>query len=271
MVNLQFTPDLNSYFRRIGYAGPRDASAETLRELHWRHAISIPFENCDILLNKQVLLDPAHLERKIVADRRGGYCFEQNAYFAAALRALGFEVKSLIARVRCGAPAGAITPLSHMALRVRAGTREYLADVGFGGAGLTVPLELGVEGEQATPHEPGKLVYKNGDILLQSRGGDAWRDLYECSLEPVPAVDFEVANWYTSAHPQSFFVNNLIAAIPAPGLRYSLFNREFTILHADGRVEKREIADAVELLSVLSEYFHLDFSPETRFTRPEFD
>ena len=70
--------DLDAYFRRIGYDGPRDASLETLRELHRLHPQAIPFENLDPLLGRPVNLDPASLQAKLVEGGRGGYCFEQN-------------------------------------------------------------------------------------------------------------------------------------------------------------------------------------------------
>src|SRR5262249_40301695 len=42
--------DLESYFARIGYAGPRTASLDTLSALHALHPAAIAFENLDPLL-----------------------------------------------------------------------------------------------------------------------------------------------------------------------------------------------------------------------------
>src|SRR5262245_53551394 len=107
--------DLDGYLARIGYAGPRRATRETLAALHEAHVGAIPFENLDILLGRQISLEPAALQLKLVSGRRGGYCFEQNTLFRAVLEALGFRVTALAARVRGG---GVLRPRTHMLLRV---------------------------------------------------------------------------------------------------------------------------------------------------------
>ena len=61
---------------------------------------SIPFENLDVLLGRPISLEPEALFQKLVVERRGGYCFEQNLLFKAALEALGYEVEPHLARVR---------------------------------------------------------------------------------------------------------------------------------------------------------------------------
>jgi N-hydroxyarylamine O-acetyltransferase len=49
-------------------------------------------------LGRPIRLDLGSLQAKLVFGRRGGYCFEQNRLFAAALEALGFAVTPLAAR-----------------------------------------------------------------------------------------------------------------------------------------------------------------------------
>ena len=78
--------DLPAYLRRVDYAGDLSPSRATLDALHLAHATAIPFENLDILLGVPIRLDLASLQAKLVAGRRGGYCFEQNALFACVLR-----------------------------------------------------------------------------------------------------------------------------------------------------------------------------------------
>ena len=132
--------DLDAYFHRVGYAGPRAATLEALRWLHARHAEAIPYENLDPLVGRPVRLDPASLERKLVRGGRGGYCFEQNLLFRHVLEALGFRVTGLAARVLWNAVEGVVPPRGHMVLRVELADGPYLADVGFGGQSLTGPL-----------------------------------------------------------------------------------------------------------------------------------
>src|SRR5687767_6520538 len=96
--------DIDAYFERIGYVGSRSVSADTLAAIHLQHPIAIPFENLNPLLRRPVRLDAPSLEHKLVRDRRGGYCFEQNLLLSHVLRGLGFQVKGLAARVLWNTP-----------------------------------------------------------------------------------------------------------------------------------------------------------------------
>ncbi|MEO6186972.1 MAG: arylamine N-acetyltransferase, partial [Steroidobacteraceae bacterium] len=87
--------DLAAYFTRIGYEGPRTVSGAVLADIVLRHTMSIPFENLDAYLGRRISLEPAAVEQKLVADRRGGWCFEQNLLLGNALRTLGFDVTDL--------------------------------------------------------------------------------------------------------------------------------------------------------------------------------
>ena len=84
--------DLGAYLRRVEYTGGREATRATLDALHEAHVTHIPFENLDVVLGRPIALDLASLQAKLVAGRRGGYCFEQNLLFSAVLRAFGFAV-----------------------------------------------------------------------------------------------------------------------------------------------------------------------------------
>src|SRR5260221_833573 len=95
--------DIEAYFRRIEYAGERKPTLSALHDLHLAHATHIPFENLDVMLRRPIRLDLASIESKLVHNRRGGYCFEQNLLIAAVLEQLGFSVTLLAARVRFGA------------------------------------------------------------------------------------------------------------------------------------------------------------------------
>lgn len=93
------TPILNAYFARLNWSGRADVNIETLRALHLQHNCTIPFENLDVLLPREMHLDDRSLEEKLITARRGGYCFEQNGVFERVLRELGFTVRSLLGRV----------------------------------------------------------------------------------------------------------------------------------------------------------------------------
>ena len=65
-----------------------------------------------------------------------------------------------------------------------------------------------------------------GQWVLQSLRDGAWVDLYAFTLEPQLLADYEMANYYTSTHPDSRFVQTLTVQLPTPGERTSLINRE---------------------------------------------
>jgi N-hydroxyarylamine O-acetyltransferase len=247
--------DLDGYLRHIGHDGPRTPTLATLRSLQLRHALTIPFENLDPLLRRPVPLDLPSLARKMLRGDRGGYCFEQNRLFMAALIALGFQVTGLLARVRWNVLVGVEVPRTHMLLRVAIDGADYIADVGFGGQTPTGPLRLEPGIEQATPHEPFRLERDGDGFLLQAKLGGEWRPLYRFDLQPQTPADYEMGNWYTSTHPRSRFLNNLVAARPAPDRRFALLNREFAVHRLGGPSERRTLADAREVRQVLEEAF----------------
>jgi N-hydroxyarylamine O-acetyltransferase len=210
--------DFSAYADRIGV----DSDA-TLAEVHRAHVFAIPFENLDPHRGVPVSLEAEDVERKLVAEQRGGYCFEQNLLLASALRELGHEVEPMLARVRAGAPPGTLRPRSHLVLRVEDGTDAWLADVGFGlGTPIEpIPFAVGVEVEQLGWRF--RLVEDDREIVLQSCDGGAWADVYGFVPEPVPQVDIETSNWFTSTSPRSPFVTGLVAAAQrTDGTRTSL-------------------------------------------------
>ncbi len=86
---------LPAYLDRIAYTGPLVPNPEVLRNLHRAHLLSVPFENLDIALGREIVCDESAFVRKIVERRRGGFCYELNGAFAALLRAIGFQVTLL--------------------------------------------------------------------------------------------------------------------------------------------------------------------------------
>ncbi len=245
------TVDLDAYFHRIGYAGARTPTLETLRELHLRHAETIPFENLNPLLKQPVNLDAESLQRKLVDERRGGYCYELNGLFALVLDALGFRVTRLGARVVYLGDVNSFPPRTHMLMRADLGDESWIADVGFGGMVLTAPLRLAVDVVQETPHEPFRIVRWRDEYLMEGLVREAWVPLYRFTLQEQAASDYDLGNWYVSTHPTSLFVNFLMSSRPAPGVRYALRNNQLSIHRMNEGTEHRKLTTADQMRSTL--------------------
>lgn len=255
--------ELDAYFARIGYAGPRTPTLETLRALHLLHPAAIPFENLDVVLGRGVDLAPAAVDAKLIHGRRGGYCFEQNSLFKRALTTLGFKVESLIARPRWGRPLEEVWPRTHMSLRVRLDGVDWLADVGFGACMLTAPLRLDLESRQPTAFEPFRLRPVDGEFRLEVEIAGDWRAVCDLAPSPQTDADFIAPNWFTSTHPDSIFRQRLIVSRTMPEVRYSLADNRLVIRKPGAAAEER-ILDADGIEHALRELFGLPVEPDWR-------
>ncbi len=210
--------DLDAYLARIGLSG-----RPSLAELHRAHVSSIPFENLQSHGGEPVSLALSDLEDKIVAARRGGYCFEHNLLFAAALQELGFEVEPMLARVRWAAPPGTVRHRGHLLLQVTGEGGVWHADVGFGAGTLLEPIPFGPGEEHEQEGWRFRVVQDGEELVLQGVLEERWSDLYGFVPKPVPIVDLETSNWFTCSHPASPFVTGLLIAAQSPdGTRTTL-------------------------------------------------
>lgn len=260
-------PDLDRYFDRIHYHGQRTPTLKTLQHIHLLHPKHIPFENLNPYLRIPVKLDLASLENKMLAEKRGGYCFEQNLLLKAVLESLGFRVKGLAARVLWGQQANALTARGHMLLLIEVDSRQYIADVGFGGQTLTAPLLLETEAEQETPHETFRLLQAGDGYRMETLIHEHWKPVYQFGLQEHFLVDYEVTSWYLSNHPASHFVTGLIAARTENDRRYALRNNELAVHHLNGQTEKRLITEAGDLQKTLADTFGIEV-PDTPLLGP---
>lgn len=243
---------LSAYFARIGYAGTPAPDRATLAELVLLHSRAIPFENFDPLLGRAVRLETEALVDKLIYRRRGGYCFEQNGLFWRVLEAIGFRVTPLAARVLWNMDDAAVTPRSHMLLKVDLDA-PVIVDVGFGGAVPTGVLDLVPDAAQETPHEPFRLLERDGEWRLQIRIGDEWRTCYRFDLHQQLAIDFEPINWWVSTSPASHFTQGLACARVLADGRLAIRGGLFTRYGRDGSFERREIEDPEAFCAVLAE------------------
>jgi N-hydroxyarylamine O-acetyltransferase len=249
------------YLMRVGLPAAGPPTLETLRRLHAAHVAAIPFENLDVLLGRGIRLDLDRLHDKLILQRRGGYCFEQNSLFLAVLRQLEFDATPMEARVRAGATAP--RPRTHMVLVVQVEGAPWLADVGFGGEGLIEPAPLTGEAVAPASGVAHRVVEEDALQVLQMRRDAGWTDQYAFALQPVHAVDFEMANWFTSTYPESPFVRTLTAQRTTAEVRYVL--RYPALTEIRGVETRTRDIERSELLPLLREVFGIELPGDTSF------
>jgi N-hydroxyarylamine O-acetyltransferase len=196
--------DLDAYLERIGLRG-----RPGLAEIHRAHVSAIPFENLDPYRGMAVSLEVVDLQRKLVAERRGGYCFEHNLLLKGALEALGAEVEPILARV---GDRGTERSRTHLLLRVHLDGEVWHADVGFGRGTLLEPIPFGPGREQVQEGWRFRVIAHGPELVLRTVVDGEWIDGYTFAPEPVPLIDIETSNWYTATHPRSPFVSAGISA-----------------------------------------------------------
>lgn len=265
----QPTVDLDAYFERIGYDGPREESLAVLRALTLKHPDAIPFENLDVLLGRGISIVPADIDAKLIGAGRGGYCYEQNGLLKRVLTALGFQVEGLMARVQWLVPEGAPPrPRSHMVLGVQLEGETWLVDNGFGGCVLTGPLKLFSDEVQDTPHGQFRVVdVELGGVAerqVQANLSGKWAPLYQVAKGAWADIDYEQANYFTYTHPNSHFTWSMTVGRTTPTARYALKNNRFTHRDVTGAVVEQRDLSVDELEATLRDVIGLPVAPDWR-------
>jgi len=247
--------DLDAYLARIGYAGPTKPDHASLSGLLAAHMNAIPFENIDVLLGRPIRLDLEALQKKIVTEKRGGYCFEQGALFLAALSALGFDAAPRTARVILVLKPDA-SPRGHMVIAVRLPEGEFVADPGLGGLGCRAPIPL--DGSAAREgDEVWSIRTEDRRRVLQVESPERRLDVWIAGLDDDNWADFEVANYWYSTHAASPMVSRVMLRTMIPGGRLTVMNKDAT-RRANGATERFELKDRAALRALVREHCGFD-------------
>lgn len=253
-------PDVQAYLKRIGLARAESPTRAFLDELLYAHQVSVPFENLDVYeLHRNVSLEVPDLFDKIVARKRGGYCFELNGLFFALLQALGFDTWPCAARVTLRSAVRA--EISHRGSIVRFDDGLYYADVGFGGPMPSFALLL-QDGFARTERDQSFTVHALDnhwwDICFTGSNGIEKSVLRPCSL-PSEEQDFVALSYYLSQDPQSAFrLNRMVNVRTADGAR-NLRNSTYTEFSGAKRTVM-ELADD-QIPRVITEKFGIANPP----------
>ena len=244
--------NIEAYLKRISYSGPLDPTPKTLRALQLAHLYAVPFENLSIHSGEPIVLDEDALFTKIVARKRGGFCYECNGLLAGLLRALGFEVAMLGAGV--ANREGGFGPIfDHMALMVTLDDR-WLVDVGFGESFME-PLLLDSREEQVQGSRAFRIVEEDGYLVPMRRNDEGvWEPLYRFTLQPYGFADYEEMCRFHQTSPESHFTKNVICSRATEDGRITLSG--MNLITTSGRERREEtLASREEYDRVLRDEF----------------
>jgi N-hydroxyarylamine O-acetyltransferase len=216
---------------------------------------TVPFENLDISLGREILCDEERFFHKIVNLRRGGFCYELNGAFAGLLRELGFRVILLSARV--AREDGSASPdFDHLALRV-ALEEPWLVDVGFGDSFLE-PLLLKPDLEQEQDTGRFRIVAVGSTWMVQRQLPDqSWKSQYQFTLLERQLSDFASRCQFQQTSPESHFTRQRICTLPTPDGRITL--SDLKLIRTTGQVrEESRLKDENEWRATLTQLFGVE-------------
>lgn len=247
--------DIENCLTRIRYRGPVNPDITNLRALQLAFLLSVPFENLDIHLGREIRLNPVNIFEKIVIKERGGVCYENNILFHEILKALGYRVEYLSARIVKGGKTG--PEYDHMVLLVALDGKDYLVDVGKG-VSSREPLALDGPTSGAAEGLSYKVVRHGKDYALYGKRPQTdWTSCFIFSTFPRARSEFEAMNSYHQSSPDSPFTRRRMATIATPGGRVSLIDRRLTITDSSDRLG-RQLSSEAEYHESLKHYFGIE-------------
>jgi N-hydroxyarylamine O-acetyltransferase len=238
---------VDAYLRRIGLADPPAPGVDGLRALQDAHLRTVPFENLSIHLGEPIVLTEEALLAKVVDRRRGGFCYELNGAFAALLRALGYQVTLLQARV-FGKDGTLGPPYDHLALRVEL-ARPWLVDVGFGRF-TRYPVRLDTRQAQPDPAGSVEVVAAGADLDVHIDGTPQYR----LEQRPRSLADFRTTCWWHQTSPDSHFTRSLVCSLPIRGGQRTLSDRSL-IETVDGTRTEKVLGEDAEVIAAYGDLF----------------
>ena len=242
---------LKKYLERIGIEGELHLDLETLKKLQKQHLINIPFENLDIIENKELKLDRDSLFTKIAEGKRGGICYELNGLFLMLLKEVGYDVKYILGRIREEG-----TDLDHVLLLVNIDDEKYIVDVGFKDNYL-YPIKMVPNLIQENYRNKYKINKIDDDrYQLIKIVGVEETILYTFKTEEKRLSDFELRCKYFETTPNTYFTNNPFSAIEREDGKIFITDKKLTITK-DDKIETKEIKSKDEFYFYLNELFKI--------------
>ncbi len=247
---------VETYLSRIGLDGREcKADAESLCLLQRSHLLTVPFENLDIHWKRPIVVDTTKFYKKIVGEKRGGFCYELNGLFNELLVSLGFKTRLISARVFNGTEYG--PEYDHATIIVTIGDEEFLADVGFGDfAAEPLRFVLDEEQEDAT----GIFVIRKFDddyLEVAKRDGDGWKSQYIFKDIARELSEFAEMCDFQQYSPDSHFTKGKVCSLMTENGRRTLTNDKF-IITTNGQKKETSVMSEEMFDRILREHFGIE-------------
>ncbi|MFT0801449.1 arylamine N-acetyltransferase [Bacillus swezeyi] len=178
---------LDSLYKRIGYRPTKPVAFADLPEFLSLLSLQFPFENGAVLNKERTPMTKKDLTDALLNKKRGGLCYDLNAFLYYILKEIGFSVHMVQGTVfnqqeRAWAQTG-----THIAVILQKANETYLLDTGFG---INLPLApVPFSGETVASKTGAYRIRKvktdKGDYLLEMDKGEGWQTGYAFTMKPI--------------------------------------------------------------------------------------
>lgn len=244
------------YLKRIAVVeNDIEPTFENLKLLQRQHLLNVPFENLDIHWKCPILLNTNKFYKKIIGDKRGGFCYELNGLYNELLKEIGYKTKIISARVSSGKDFGA--EYDHLALLTEIDGEEFLTDVGFGD--LTAdPLLFVLDEEQTDNTGIFKIRKHEGEYFeVIKKNSDEWKSEYIFKNLERDLQEFAGMCNFHQTSPESHFTSGKVCSLMTNDGRKTLTDKKF-IETINGEKRETEVNSEDDFYQILKREFSIE-------------
>ncbi|MCZ0091527.1 arylamine N-acetyltransferase [Bacillus sonorensis] len=178
---------LDSFYKRIGYRSDKGVTFADLPKILSLTALQFPFENEAVLKNERIPMTKQSLTEALLNNKRGGICYDLNAFLYYVLKEIGFSVQMVQGTVFHQKEGAWAQTGTHVSVILQEESEMYLLDTGFGANLPLAPVPF--SGEPVTSktgiYRVRKAKTDKGDYLLEMDKGEGWQIGYAFTLKPI--------------------------------------------------------------------------------------
>ncbi len=244
------------YLCRIGIKNTDLApSLKNLKLFQKQHLLHVPFENLDIHWKRAIVLDTESFSRKILEENRGGFCYELNGLFYQLLQEIGFQSKTISARVSNG-KGGFGAEFDHLAILTKIDGEEYLVDVGFGSF-TAEPLKFVLDTEQNDENGVFSIRKFDEDYFeVVKKEGNEWKSEYIFMTLQRDLAEFTEMCQFHQASSESHFTQGKVCSLMTIDGRKTLTDSKF-IKTKNGQKTEIVIDSDEDFQKIVARDFHI--------------